>query len=221
MAEVFFFVGLIWLGSWLGVRVRQREMRRLRSHIGEEAFDRSLGTESDLKAFLKYARSSRGSFVVAGVRRVHTGGFWSGNSGDEYVLIDDAGSHHPTSDVLFRKSSRSHLQSHVGKEAFDRSLGDEAEEAAFLAGNGGRTFFTVARVRRGINGQYVLVDTAGNDHTVGNTLVRRQAQMPATEGQPQEHEKPSAIKTCPDCAEKIQAAARICRFCRHSFESNT
>src|SRR5215831_6382810 len=176
MAEVFFFVGLIWLGSWLVVRVRRREMRRLRRRIGEEAFDRNLGTESDLKAFLKYARNSRGSFVIAEVRRVHTGGFWSGNSGDEYALIDNTGNHHPIGDVLFRKGSRSHLRSHVGKEAFDRSLGDDAEEAAFLAGHGGRTFFTVADVRRGIAGQYVLVDQEGNDHSVGNTLVRRHTQ---------------------------------------------
>ena len=25
------------------------------------------------------------------------------------------------------------------------------------------------------------------------------------------------MKTCPDCAEQVQAAARICRFCRHEF----
>lgn len=26
------------------------------------------------------------------------------------------------------------------------------------------------------------------------------------------------LKTCPDCGEKVQAVARICRFCRHEFE---
>lgn len=28
---------------------------------------------------------------------------------------------------------------------------------------------------------------------------------------------PAAMKTCPMCAEQVQAAARICRFCRHEF----
>lgn len=27
----------------------------------------------------------------------------------------------------------------------------------------------------------------------------------------------SATKVCPECAERVQAAARICRFCRHEF----
>lgn len=29
---------------------------------------------------------------------------------------------------------------------------------------------------------------------------------------------PTATKICPMCAERVQAAARICRFCRHEFE---
>jgi hypothetical protein len=28
---------------------------------------------------------------------------------------------------------------------------------------------------------------------------------------------PPKLKTCPMCAEEVQAAARICRFCRHEF----
>jgi hypothetical protein len=28
----------------------------------------------------------------------------------------------------------------------------------------------------------------------------------------------SETKVCPDCAEEVKAAARICRFCRHKFE---
>jgi len=27
----------------------------------------------------------------------------------------------------------------------------------------------------------------------------------------------AATKVCPECAETVQAAARICRFCRHEF----
>lgn len=29
--------------------------------------------------------------------------------------------------------------------------------------------------------------------------------------------QPPTLKTCPDCAEQVQAAARICRFCRYEF----
>ena len=29
---------------------------------------------------------------------------------------------------------------------------------------------------------------------------------------------PKDTKTCPDCAEEVKAAARICRFCRYEFE---
>jgi hypothetical protein len=28
---------------------------------------------------------------------------------------------------------------------------------------------------------------------------------------------PTALKTCPDCAEQVQMAARICRYCRYDF----
>ena len=28
---------------------------------------------------------------------------------------------------------------------------------------------------------------------------------------------PTALKTCPDCAEQVQLAARICRYCRYDF----
>lgn len=31
---------------------------------------------------------------------------------------------------------------------------------------------------------------------------------------------PSPEKTCPDCAERVKAAARICRFCRYDFEAD-
>lgn len=34
-------------------------------------------------------------------------------------------------------------------------------------------------------------------------------QAPQTQG--------SALKKCPECAEVVQADARICRFCRHEF----
>ena len=30
----------------------------------------------------------------------------------------------------------------------------------------------------------------------------------------------TAVKKCPDCAETVQADARICRFCRHEFQAN-
>jgi hypothetical protein len=30
--------------------------------------------------------------------------------------------------------------------------------------------------------------------------------------------KPVKMKTCPDCAEDVQWAARLCRFCGHEFE---
>jgi hypothetical protein len=30
---------------------------------------------------------------------------------------------------------------------------------------------------------------------------------------------PTPMKTCPDCAEQVQMAARICRFCRHDFNA--
>ena len=29
----------------------------------------------------------------------------------------------------------------------------------------------------------------------------------------------SDVKTCPECAEQVKAAARICRFCRFEFEA--
>jgi hypothetical protein len=31
-------------------------------------------------------------------------------------------------------------------------------------------------------------------------------------------EPPEPVKTCPDCAEQVKAAAKICRFCRHEFD---
>jgi hypothetical protein len=32
---------------------------------------------------------------------------------------------------------------------------------------------------------------------------------------------PANLKRCPDCAEMVQADARICRFCRHEFSAPT
>jgi hypothetical protein len=29
----------------------------------------------------------------------------------------------------------------------------------------------------------------------------------------------SALKTCPQCAEQVQMAARVCRYCRHAFDA--
>lgn len=31
----------------------------------------------------------------------------------------------------------------------------------------------------------------------------------------------SGTKECPDCAERVQATARVCRFCRHDFTADT
>jgi hypothetical protein len=199
MAELFFGVCLLLFASWVGVRLRRREVRQHRRRIGEEAFDSSLGTASDRKAWTTGVRGIRGSFIVAEVRRVHRGGFFSWGTGDEYAFIDEAGNQHPSDDVVFKTGSHSHLRSHVGKEAFDRSLGDEAEEAAFLAGNRGPTFFTIARVRRDGDGHHVLVDTAGNEHNVGNTLVRPKAQ-------------PSDV-ICPRCNRSERGESGWCSSC--------
>ena len=33
------------------------------------------------------------------------------------------------------------------------------------------------------------------------------------------HDAPTTMKTCPACAEQVQAQARICRFCGYNFAS--
>jgi hypothetical protein len=33
--------------------------------------------------------------------------------------------------------------------------------------------------------------------------------------------EPAETKICPDCAESVKAAARVCRFCGHRFEQST
>lgn len=49
-----------------------------------------------------------------------------------------------------------------------------------------------------------------SDGRLAVTFVRAAAPEPATT-------PPGATKVCPDCAETVQAAARICRFCRYEF----
>jgi threonine/homoserine efflux transporter RhtA len=31
----------------------------------------------------------------------------------------------------------------------------------------------------------------------------------------------AALKRCPECAEQVQPAARVCRYCRHNFDAET
>jgi hypothetical protein len=100
---------LIWFGWWVDVRRRRKKQTDLRHHIGKEAFDRSIGSPADEEAWL-HGGGSRGSFTVADTRRVHTGGFVAGAGGDEHVLVDTAGNHHPVRDTLVRKARS--LQDH-------------------------------------------------------------------------------------------------------------
>jgi hypothetical protein len=39
-------------------------------------------------------------------------------------------------------------------------------------------------------------------------------------GHPVSLPQPQSGKTCPDCAETVQPAARVCRFCGHRFEGS-
>ena len=61
-------------------------------------------------------------------------------------------------------------------------------------------------------GLAVYCDTALNQIESG--IRERSPLMRMLSRQP----KDVAMKVCPDCAESVQPAARICRFCGHEFE---
>lgn len=54
----------------------------------------------------------------------------------------------------------------------------------------------------------------------GEGGVEREAWARSEEIEPYRQSQ-AAQKTCPQCAEKVQAAAKICRFCRHHFDMAT
>jgi hypothetical protein len=51
-------------------------------------------------------------------------------------------------------------------------------------------------------------------------LIRQDTRgRPAQPAEPSPRALPPALKTCPECAEQVQTAARICRFCRYEFDT--
>lgn len=57
---------------------------------------------------------------------------------------------------------------------------------------------------------HVLVKDRRNQRAIPVAITQGLTATPGGPGAPR-------MKTCPECAEQVLAAAKVCRFCRHNF----
>lgn len=66
----------------------------------------------------------------------------------------------------------------------------------------------------------ILLDVLAGWTFIGWVVALVWAVSAPTSGSEQSESALPATKRCPECAEEVQAAAKICRFCRYEFDSS-